>query len=60
MSGYDVYMSITDVLSAVVLVLVLGVAASILVGGALYVGRVRRNGPGAVLAGARRRRELRD
>lgn len=57
--GYHERMSFTFLLSLLALVLVLGVAASIFIGGALYVGRVRRKGPGAVLSGARKRRELR-
>ncbi|WP_169552598.1 hypothetical protein [Nocardiopsis halotolerans] len=53
-------MSINALLSLIVLVAVLGVVVSIFAGGVAYVGRVRRDGPAAVLAGARRRREMRD
>ncbi|WP_199867039.1 hypothetical protein [Nocardiopsis sp. TSRI0078] len=53
-------MSITFLLSALALVAVLGVVAAIFVAGAVYVRRVRRDGSASVLAGARRRRELRD
>ncbi|MFD6953761.1 hypothetical protein ACFWGT_27130, partial [Nocardiopsis sp. NPDC060348] len=58
--GYDERMSITFLLSALALVAVLGVVAAIFVAGAVYVRRVRRDGSASVLAGARRRRELRD
>ncbi|WP_190394439.1 hypothetical protein [Nocardiopsis quinghaiensis] len=53
-------MSITLLLSVIALVAVLGVVAAIFVGGAVYVRRVRRDGTDSVLAGARKRRELRD
>ncbi len=52
-------MSITVLLSALALAAVLGVVIAIFVGGAVYVGRMRRNGTEAVLAGARKHRELR-
>ncbi|MEE2037984.1 hypothetical protein Q8791_12235 [Nocardiopsis sp. CT-R113] len=52
-------MSITLLLSAVALVAVLALFAAIFVGGAVYTGRVRRHGIEAVLAGARKHRELR-
>lgn len=53
-------MSITVLLSTVVFAATLGLCAAILVGGALYVRRIRRHGLESVLAGARRHRELRD
>ncbi|MFV2196886.1 hypothetical protein [Nocardiopsis sp. LOL_012] len=53
-------MSLTFLLSAAALVAVLAVFAAILVGGAVYVGRIRRRGPETVLVGARKRRDLRD
>jgi hypothetical protein len=53
-------MSISLLLSALALVAVLALFVAIFIGGAVYVGRVRRNGPEAALAGARRHRELRD
>lgn len=53
-------MSITVLLSTIVFVALSGLCVAILVGGALYVRRIRRDGPEAVLAGARKHRELRD
>mgnify|MGYP001221497101 FL=1 len=58
--GYHERMSITVLLSTIVFVALFGLCVAILVGGALYVRRIRRDGPEAVLAGARRHRELRD
>ncbi|WP_198659093.1 hypothetical protein [Nocardiopsis sp. FIRDI 009] len=51
-------MSITFLLSALALVAVLALVAAIFVGGAVYVVRVRRRGTDAVLADARKRRDL--
>ncbi|MCY9783074.1 hypothetical protein KIK06_04115 [Nocardiopsis sp. EMB25] len=51
-------MSITFLLSAAALVAALALIAAIFIGGAVYVDRVRRKGTDAVLAGARKRREL--
>lgn len=53
-------MSISLLLSAAALVAVLALFVAIFVGGAVYVGRLRRNGTEAVLVGARKHRELRD
>ncbi|MEU0487792.1 hypothetical protein ABZ249_01085 [Nocardiopsis sp. NPDC006139] len=52
-------MSITFLLSALALVAVLALFAAIFVGGFVYVMRMKRQGTEATLAGARRRRELR-
>ncbi|WP_017608609.1 hypothetical protein [Nocardiopsis xinjiangensis] len=52
-------MSFTFWLSALALVAVLGLFISIFAAGAVYAVRVRRKGIDAVLAGARKRRELR-
>lgn len=52
-------MSFTSVFSAIALIVALGLLVSMVVGGAVYVLRLRRRGPESVLAGARRRRELR-
>ncbi len=57
--GYDEPMSITFLLSALALVAVLALFAAIFVGGFVYVLRMKRQGTEATLAGARRRRELR-
>ncbi|WP_211714377.1 hypothetical protein [Nocardiopsis sp. MG754419] len=50
---------ISSVLSVLALIAVLGIFVSIFVGGAVYVARTRRHGTEAVLAGARKVRELR-
>ena len=52
-------MSFTFLLSALALVAVLGLVVAIFAGGVAYVVRMRRQGTEAVLAGARKRRELR-
>ena len=50
---------ISTVLSVLALLVVVGIIVSIFVGGAIYVARTRRNGTEAMLAGARKVRELR-
>lgn len=52
-------MPISSLLSVIVLAAVLGLFIAIVVAGAVYARRVHRNGIEAVLAGARRHRELR-
>jgi hypothetical protein len=56
--GYDERM-FSFVLSVLALTVVVGIFLSIFIGGAVYVARTRRNGTEAMLAGARRFRELR-
>ena len=58
MGGYDERM-ISFVLSVLALTAVVGLVLAIFIGGGVYAARVRRHGIDAVLAGARKHRELR-
>ena len=50
---------ISFVLSVLALTAVVGLVLAIFIGGGVYAARVRRHGIDAVLAGARKHRELR-